>query len=317
MAHHADDQAETVLLHALRGAGVRGLAGIPSRRRIGKGWLIRPLLHLPRSTLRQWLQEAGVQWLEDPSNADTSIPRNYLRNEIMPLLQRRWPAAGARLARTAEFCRETADFLSSVGENRYARLADVSGHALHLGGFSALSSTEKHETLRTWVLHRDLPLPPEAVEHQIIKQLSAREDAQPLVAWAGAEMRRYRDFAYLSEPQRFPASDWTTVWNGDCVDVPDSGRLVVHGGSVPGSFCIRFMRGGEAIRPAKDGPSRTLKNLFQEHGVPPWERRRIPLIYREDTLVAVADFWLDHAFAAELRDAQLSLQFVPHALSDE
>ena len=313
LAHHADDQAETLLLNALRGAGVRGLAGIPARRALGRGSLIRPLLQFPRRVLRDWLVNAGVDWIDDPSNLDTSIPRNFLRREVLPLLESRWPSARERLAQAADHCRDTAAYLGQRGQQLLDQFADLAGNALHLEDFTRLSPVEKHEVLNAWLLQRGLPLPGEAVERQIIAQLSARTDAQPLVEWKGAELRRYRNYAYVYAPQQFPEACWETQWTGAPLAIPHCGRLLCHGNASPGMLTVRFYKGGETLKLRADGPTKTVKKLFQEHGVPPWERRRLPFLYQQEKLVAVADFWFEHGFADDLRERDLSVQFVPLA----
>ncbi|MGM0572056.1 MAG: tRNA lysidine(34) synthetase TilS, partial [Pseudomonadota bacterium] len=101
MAHHGDDQAETVLFRLLRGTGVAGLGGMPGSRPLGEGLLYRPLLAFSRGELQAWATEKGIDWVEDPSNTDERFDRNFLRQTIMPLLKARWPSLISRIGHSA------------------------------------------------------------------------------------------------------------------------------------------------------------------------------------------------------------------------
>src|SRR5699024_8910944 len=101
LAHHAEDQAETFLLQALRGSGVAGLAAMPRVADFGQALLWRPFLAQPRQDLQAYAQQVGLSWVDDPSNQDTAYDRNYLRHEVWDKITTRWPAASRTLARAA------------------------------------------------------------------------------------------------------------------------------------------------------------------------------------------------------------------------
>lgn len=221
-AHHMDDQAETLLLQLLRGAGVPGLAAMPRQARLGAGWLARPLLDVPRSALLAYAGVHGLDWIEDPSNRDPGIDRNYLRHSVMPLLRARWPAGVHNLARAARHQAEAADLLDALAALDTAE-SDVTpgpagGQISGLSpeppgeietGFSAiatlpvvplhvLSPARQRNALRGWLRRSGVMAPSSAVlariQHEV---LSARPDAMPCVAWPGGQVRRYRTLLYL------------------------------------------------------------------------------------------------------------------------
>lgn len=124
LAHHADDQSETVLLKLLRGAGPEGLGGMRALRVLPQGWLWRPLLDLPRETLRGYALAQGLEWIEDPTNADLRHARNRLRHEILPALRRHWPPLDASLAHAARHAQAAADYIDEAARRALAELQD-------------------------------------------------------------------------------------------------------------------------------------------------------------------------------------------------
>ena len=291
-AHHRRDQAETLLLQLVRGAGPAGLAAMPALAALGKGWLVRPLLDWSPNDLREYLQCHAIEWSEDPSNADRRFDRNYLRHEIVPRLENRWPGVQRTLARAA------------------AHQADSAAIADELAGIDLARARGRHEgTLSTSALaRRRLPMAGASHLDKILEEVvGARKDAEPLVRWPGAEVRRYRDALYASMP--LPAHDAARVvaWeppgtlelaHGALEAVPAEGRGVSVECCRGARLEVRFRRGGERFRPAGRRHSTTLKKLLQVSGVPPWLRERIPLLYVDGEFAAVAGLSVAHAFAA-------------------
>ncbi|WP_439102186.1 tRNA lysidine(34) synthetase TilS [Congregibacter sp.] len=289
MAHHQDDQAETLLLRLLRGAGPDGLAGMPQQRHLGAGSLLRPLLSLPRSSLKSYAQECGLAWVEDPSNGDTRFDRNYLRQEVMPLLARRWPGYRSTLSRTAAQLRERNEHLPAP------RLSTVRG-CLGDPGFLVAEVPEEPAlaalALRDWLRERSLRLPPAARLTEFLRQLREGSGARlqcPL--WT---IERYRDAVYLlpSHPESPPEACSISV--GQSLWWPGLGELTLNcegATDVPG-LMLRARQGGERLELA-NGQHAELKTVFQELGVPSWWRPRLPfLIQKSDShevLLAVAD----------------------------
>lgn len=305
LAQHADDQAETLLIQLLRGAGPRGLAGMPRCAPFGPGQLLRPLLGLSRHELLEQAGAMGIDWVEDPSNQDLSFDRNLLRHEVLPLLRQRWPSLHRSWSRSAALCAEAEqllDELAAIDLDRCTPAGTEFDGRLSLPRLFTLSPARQRNLLRLTLRRLDLPLPSQRFLDEMLHQLGeARADAAPHLVWQGAEARRYRDQLYLMP--RLPSSasyalDWTN---------PVQPLILPHGlGQLhlePATSGLDAERldscglrvasrsGGEHCRPQGFTHRRSLKQLMQQFAVPPWERRRLPLLWQGDQLVAVADLW--------------------------
>ncbi len=313
-AHHQDDQAETVLLQALRGSGPRGLAAMPVWNPFGEGWQGRPLLGFRRDELRAHARAEGLCWVEDESNFDTGIARNYLRHEVVPRLRRRWPAMATTLSRVASHAADAAHLLDQLAAQDLV-VAEDGG--LEIGHLAALDAARQRNLLRYWIHRSGLPVPDAVHLQRVLDEvIPAAPDALPRVAWTGAELRRYRSRLYLMPP--LPAHDASQVfeWRMEGpLHLPDGGILravpVLGGGmarDLRSADCVtvRFRRGGERCRPAGVPYTRKLKKLLQERGIPPWLRERIPLLYLGEELAAVADLFVCAPFHA--RDGEPGLR---------
>lgn len=303
-AHHRDDQAETLLLQLLRGAGPAGLAGMPRLAPFGAGWHARPLLEQTRESLQEYLRLRDLEWIEDPSNRALNAARNYLRHRIMPELHARWPAAGRTLARAARHQAETLELTTALGRSDIEEASGAEPGTLSVAALRILSRARLHNALRVWLADKDLPLPNVARLEQVRRRvLEAAEDAQPHLRWSGGELRRYRDALYAMTP--LPPHDPAQVIAWDRfdkpLDIPSLGRelsVAEVRSDLDALRCagepvsIRFRRGGERCRVRGKAHSRALKTLLQEAGVPPWERDRIPLLYVGDQLREVIGYWL-------------------------
>ena len=301
-AHHRDDQAETVLMNLMRGSGTTGLGGIPAARRIGDSWLVRPLLDVSRDELEAYADSHSLETLTDPSNLEQQFDRNYLRHEILPRLDERWPDAANRIRRSATLSREASMLLAELAEIDRRQCADRADR-VSIAALRELSVERQRNLLRYLVVEVGLPAPGAKQLEQIVSELvPAREDAQPLVGWPGACVRRYRDRLYLlrATDQDLEVAKPQKV-SGDRVLLPDGlGELELRRGAdrglsdalVSGGLELRYRVGGEEIRPLGQRHTRKLKKLLQEEGVVPWMRERLPLLYSAGNLVAVADLWI-------------------------
>ncbi|MEJ2479240.1 MAG: tRNA lysidine(34) synthetase TilS [Acidihalobacter sp.] len=303
-AHHRDDQAETLLLQLLRGAGPAGLAGMPQLTPFGIGWHARPLLGQTRESLQEYLRLRGLEWIEDPSNRSLDAARNYLRHRIMPVLQARWPAAGRTLARAAQHQAETLELTTALGRTDIEAASAGEPGTLSVAALRTLTRARLHNALRVWLADKNLPVPNAARLEQVRgRVLHASVDAQPHLRWPGGELRRYRDALYAMPP--LPPHDPAQViaWDrfDEPLDIPALGRelsVAELRSDLDALRCagepvnIRFRRGGERCRVRGKAHSRALKTLLQEAGVPPWERDRIPLLYVGERLQEVIGYWL-------------------------
>jgi tRNA(Ile)-lysidine synthase len=300
-AHHEEDQAETLLLNLLRGSGVAGLAGIGAVQTFGRGRLLRPLLGVSGAAIHDYAKRHELAWIDDPSNADTRFDRNFLRQDVLPQLAARWPAAAARLKQSADLASEASELLKDLADIDIAT-ADGPGR-LDLGALRQFSPARQRNLLRQAVSLCGLPPPPATRLYQAVHELiPAREDAQPLVAWPGAELRRYRDHLYVMPAMaNLPDEPLALLRPEESLDLgpgmgrlnldPDAGRGISPDLANAG-LRVRYRHGGEEIRPAGHDCTHKLKKLLQQEGIVPWMRERLPLLYSGDQLVAVADLWI-------------------------
>lgn len=310
LAHHRDDQVETVLYRLLRGSSPRGLAGMPASRPLGAGTLARPFLTLDRATLDARARALGLDWIEDESNTRVDADRNYLRHELLPRVAARWPAYRARVARSALHCAEADELARQVGREDLAALGERPerrGFSLCLAGFTRLTAERQGNLLRVWLDERGLPVPGHGTVRGVIAELlPARDDAAPLVEFGGGRFRRHRRRLYLEPGEPSTAAPGVILpWDirhrlplpgGFTLEaVPGVGGLRVAQGD---RFEVRFRRGGERCRPAGRGGSHPLKKVLQEQGLEPWLRDLVPLVFCNGELAAVGDLFLCEGFAA-------------------
>lgn len=295
LAHHRDDQAETVLLKLLRGAGPEGLGGMRESRPLGMGRLWRPLLHtVSRAQLREYVAAHDLPCIDDPSNADPRYARNRLRHDILPRINAGWPQAIDSILHSAALSRAAADSLRVDWLAAFARLHDTATGSLDATGWLALPPALREPLLDHWLHAKHLAAPTAAQRAQIERQCDARAGQLPCVRWDRTELHIWKDrlWARALPPPIDPL--WQAAWQGEPLSLPDGGQLALRDGAarLPMPLTVRLRRGGERIKPAGDTCTRELRDLFQQAAVPPWQRLACPLVFDGDELVAVADRWL-------------------------
>lgn len=310
MAHHADDQAETVLFRLLRGAGVQGLAAMPALRPLGQGQLWRPLLALPRATLRDYAQHQRLRWVEDPQNQDPRYSRVWLRQKLIPQLERKFPGARQRLVQSADHCREAAVLLQEQSEQQLQRLLRADG-GLDIAALARCTGAQQRSLLRLWLAQQGMQPSTQQLQRICEELIEARGDATPVFRLAEQELRRYRDGLWCMA--RLPPATVSApvpLRRGRNPLPAGAGWLLVRGTrqKLP-AMNWAFASGGERLKPAGGRHRRTLKALHQAAGHPPWLRERMPLIYLDGALVSVAGRWNSEACQALLRDAGLTLEW--------
>jgi tRNA(Ile)-lysidine synthase len=305
-AHHREDQAETLLLQALRGAGIKGMSAMPVCRVLGSGWHVRPLLEIARSELKQFIEEQPAAAI-DPMNQDPRFERVYLRSAVWPLLEKRWPGAATTLTRAARHMAEAQQLLELAAGVEVGRIRD--GDALSIPGLRALSPLKRVNAVRWWLSQEGQEAPSTVRLLEALRQvLDAEADHQPAIVWGSHALRRYRQRLFLtdSDPPRVPdAQSWIAA-AGTSVDLgPRLGKLTCFaqlGGiaaeRLPVSLTVRRRDGGETLKPAAAAKTQTLQHLCQALGVLPWMRDALPLVFAGDELIAVADLWLDARWCA-------------------
>jgi len=266
-AHQQNDQAETILLQMLRGAGPKGLSAMPLIKSFGQGQLARPLLNCSRNDLLQYAIKNNLNWIEDDSNQDTKFSRNFLRHKIFPTLIERWPAANKTLSRVAEHCAEQEKLLAEYIEQDLNFCVGTKVKTLSVKKLMQINEIRRKAILRSWIGAQQFQMPPSKKLHEITTNiLTASCDRQPYLTWDNVEIRRYRDDLYIM--QKLAPHDASQIIQGE----------------IPGKT-IRFRQGGEKILLPGRAHHHCLKKVFQEQGIPPWLRDRIPLIYQENELI--------------------------------
>lgn len=301
LGHHLDDQAETVLLQLFRGAGVDGLSAMSAQCTRDHYTLVRPLLSLSRKDLELYAREHHLSWIEDESNADTRYARNFLRQEVIPLLQSQWPQVQGSLARSAMHCQQAQSNLDDLAYQDCPQLLSTSV-VLSLAPMMDLNVARITNVLRVWFKKNKVQPPSTAILNRLIHEVVfARADAAPQVGWGEYEVRRYQKALYLlHKPLK------SIPGNQEWIDFPKPLQLLgLKAISEDGGFHVpenatvevRFRKGGEEL--IWHGHTRPLKKLFQEWEVPTWLRSQIPLIYINDELAAVVGYAIADRFLSQ------------------
>lgn len=303
-AHHEDDQLETVLLRLIRGAGVRGLRGVLEHGQFAGGYIGRPLLAFSKTEIADAANQWGLDWIEDPSNRDERFDRNFLRSNLVPVLQQRWPSVARTVSRAARQMVDAEEILTAAAESDAADIVDHS--RIPIMQLTNLSTARQRNLLRHLIKTNELPLPSAKQLEEVLSALAVqRPDAQACVSWPGADARIHGGNLYLmrSLPEPSSSEDTGSVgpdrpWTGPegqltLVEAADPSEATVFPDAwVAAGLSVRFRRGGERLRPSGSAHERALKKLLQEAGIVPWMRSRIPLLYRDEELVGVADLWV-------------------------
>lgn len=310
LAHHQDDQAETVMLQLLRGAGVKGLAAMPEQQSFFHGTLSRPLLEFTREELLSYALEHGLNWIDDPSNFDTDFDRNFLRHEVIPLMQTRWPSLKKTLSRTATHQADAQKLLNVLAEQDWQQIKE--NKQIKTSELLKLDIKRQRNVLRYWLATVcDVSLPDTVHLQRILSEvLTAADDAVPEVIWKGGEVRRYQGLLY-AQKMLLPVSNigelsWLDL--GQNLPLLDGGsalyaKAVIGAGLSQlklknSNITVKYRHGGETCRPIGRGQTHQLKKLFQEWQIPPWRRSTVPLIFVDEQLAQVVGYTLCEPFAA-------------------
>jgi len=320
-AQHTDDQAETLLLQLLRGSGAHGLSAMPTKKILGYGELHRPLLTVSKAQIEEYAKQNHLSWIDDPSNDDQAIPRNYLRKTVIPAFEKMWPETIQMLERSASWLGEAAEMMTEIAEQDFI---DCQGdyQSLCLDKLKTLTSIRQKNLLRYWFHQRGLKRPGNEklllINEQII---NAREDANPRLDWQGISLRRFKNKLFMLSKWVETGIDWQLSWgaNSSVLLVNKIGVLSVSevlGQGLKKTYQqqnleLRLRKGGEHCHPVERNNNRSLKKLFQEYSVPPWYRDSWPLLYCDNQLIAVPGLFICKGFEAEESEAGLkfSIEF--------
>lgn len=327
-AHHADDQTETLLLRLMRGTGPRGLAAMARSRVLGRGILYRPLLGFTRDALAAYAVAQGLSWVDDESNANDHYDRNYLRNQVMPLLRERWPQFASKWQQTAELCAANEQLIDELAAQDLVLAGlqpEIIGTSLSLPYIQNLSLPRRHNLLRHWLRGQGLDVPEQQHLVQIEQQvLAGRQDAEVQVSWGNLSLRVYQGRVYalpLADLPKPAPADYSHSMGPESapnLQLPTGMKLKFERCEVASAPMLKadlpdltlgFRRGGERCKPAGRRHSQTLKRLLQEYQVAPWLRESLPLIYSAGELVAVGDLWVCEGFQTDSGGYRISLHW--------
>ena len=289
-AHHSGDQAETVLLRLVRGAGVAGLSAIAEYFPFGKGVLARPMLGFSRSVIEAYAKHYRLHWIEDPSNADLSYDRNYLRHCVIPALSQRWQAWDTTMARAARHQSQADTLLSLEAARWLARCMPSGSHNLSYKAFVSLTAAYQKPVLRAWLALHDMPIPDERQLNYLYDRVTLNTGARnaEIFSWAGATVHLYRGLLYACRGlAKVPHQRLEWPSRVDFV-LPENGiklrwtELIRQAPALSeAALSVDFRRGGERCARAAGRFHQSLKKIFQTYHVPPWQRDYVPLIYAE------------------------------------
>lgn len=325
LAQHLDDQAETLLLQLLRGAGVKGLGAMPVVRNPASGIrkqisgtrseesargprILRPILDVSRREIESYAVENALQWITDESNDDVSFDRNFLRRDFFPLLEKRFPSYRTTFLRASRHMAEASLLLDELAEADSKECAVF--EKLRIEDLRKLSFPRARNLLRYFLARQGAILPSTAKLEEILRQLlSARPDAKVHVVFGDAEVRCFRDVVHVRKADTFPNAEWPLSWHGEkqliIADLGGTVRFTRRKGLginlqklMEGPVTIRMRRGGERLCPSCNRPRRSLKNLLREASLPPWEREALPLIFSGEHLVCVPGIGVDCVYQA-------------------
>lgn len=313
VAHHQDDQAETLLLQLARGAGVKGLASMGAIN----NKLLRPMLDVPRSTLEAYANAHKLTWIEDESNFDTKFDRNFMRHEILPVLSKQYPAIRRTISRVAYHMAEADILLDELAamDITICQLDQTDNKQINLKLLAHLSIARINNALRWWLKQHDCDMPTASQLTQIRKQLfEAKLDANIKIKLsASLILRRFQGSAFIVDNKNTTSLSispnlFSLIWKGEkVVTLPDQSRLMFSKEIGTGiamrhieklHLFIRYRQGGERLKSEENRPRRSLKNLFQSSNIPPWQRERLPLLFLNDELVAIPDVAIAEKYVA-------------------
>jgi tRNA(Ile)-lysidine synthase len=348
LAQHQDDQAETVLLQLLRGAGVKGLAAMPPVRMADGGWrraegesakpsksssssliphpsslkILRPLLDVTRPEILDYAKARKLKWVEDESNANTYFQRNFLRHEVLPVIARRFPGYRGTLARSAQHLAEASRVLDEVAAAD--GVGEMEDGTLAVDALRRLPAARAKNLLRYFLSRHGASMPDtDRLDEALRQALTAKEDARVLVGVGGFELRRFEGRLHAVPRLAAPQAGYARQWRGERkMPLPQlGGVLAMDRGRGNGislarlrgrRVTIELRRGGERLQPDCRRPRRSLKNLLQEARIPPWERERLPLLFCGGDLVWAPGFGVDCSFQAAAGEAAVEPAWSPH-----
>ncbi|MEO1888418.1 MAG: tRNA lysidine(34) synthetase TilS [Cycloclasticus sp.] len=308
-AQHQDDQAETLMLQLLRGAGVDGLASMPTCTDFGLGYIARPLLNVSKAEIKHYAKEEGLEWIEDSSNLDTSLNRNFLRQQVIPLIQQRWPAFSKTTSRSAAHCAEASSILFNLAS---LDMGSQSVDVLDMRDIIDLDAARQRLLIRHWLSCNKIRMPSEKILTQIQRYITLDSSASALIEWPVVQVRLFDAKLFFTRVKPEGLQYDSLNWSDDKVEISRSlgtlSRNLVMGQGIDqykwaaSKVTVVGRSGGESIKLLGRDGRKKLKKLFHEAKIFPWVRNVVPLVYLDGKLAAIANLWVDEAFLASEND---------------
>lgn len=308
MAHHVDDQAETLLFRLLRGCGISGAGAMPEKRELGQGFLLRPFLDVSKNEIKQYAQLMKLKWMEDPSNQSSDFDRNFLRLQVLPLLREKWSNCSETLSRFSLLAREQSQLLSEVAQEDYGQCALARGK-LCIAKLKLLSHVRRKNLLHFWGSSDGIAPPSNKEIEELLKQVNSSEHNAIDITFAGCRAKRFANQLVLvtkSQPDaQFAECEWPNILQP--ILLSNGLKVVAKSSNQPG---LRFpmhdekvkvarRSGGERCLPEYRNKSTELKKIYQELQVPDWERKWLPIIYYNEKIVAVPGVFICQEFVSD------------------
>ena len=318
LAHNLDDQAETVLLQMLRGAGVKGMSAMP----VIRDSILRPLLEIPRSEIEAYARRRKLEWIEDESNADVYYDRNFLRHRVLPVLAERYPAYRRTLARASRNLAEAAQLLDDLA----AADAQLTAAGLEISSLRRLPAPRAKNVIRHFLGLQGVTMPNAARLDESVRQLQSQRAMRTAIDLGEHLLRRHGNELHIVAKTRSLPGSYCHQWHGESrLRLPELGGTLVlkkcRGLGISltriagAPVTVRLRSGGERLQLHPQRPRRSLKNLLQESRIPPWERARLPLLFCGDELVWASGIGVGCRFQAEQGEASVQPLWLPSALA--
>jgi tRNA(Ile)-lysidine synthase len=297
LAHHLDDQLETILMRLFKGAGSTGICGIKDVTTINNMQVIRPLLEVPKENISSFISKHNLIHINDPSNTDCNLERNYIRHEIIPTIKNKWPKAAQNITRSVSHITSQEEYISNYCEIHLQKISH--GNKLAIIALSEYTFAEQKMLLRAWIMKHNTYAPSSQILNKIFKELiKAKIDRNPIININKIQLRRFKNHIYLlprSYKKNIETQDIIWASNKKTIYIQSINKTLQRNGILMpyhDDFTIKFRIGGEIIARYQDKPSKTLKKLMYECEIPPWDRNNIPLIYYKDELICVVGLFL-------------------------
>lgn len=316
-AHHLDDQAETLLFRLIRGCGLHGVSAMSETRTLSKeagNQLIRPMLDLSKQAIEAYAKKNQLTWIEDPSNQDVNFSRNYLRHKVMPVIRQQWPSVTKTFSRFSQIAKQQSQLLDEIAQEDFISTSKVLPnhcvYTLDIEKLFFLSSARQKNLLHYWIKKNQKKSSANNEINEIVNQLSAALDGASIQVNVGdGIIRSYQKNLWFIQSHQ-PANHFEIcVWddiqhmikldNDIILQTKITNQIGLRKPLPNEKVILKPRNGGETCLPDYRNKSTSLKKIYQELGVPPWQREWLPIIYYNEEIVAVPGVFICKDYLTE------------------